>query len=150
MKINHANIKALKPCDSRYENFKKHYPDFDSDLKEFLYLEEIKYSDKVWVFTRLATKEQNIKWAIMCAESVLQHFETKYPQVLQPRAALEAAEAYVLNPTEENKKAAADAANAAANAANAAYAANAANADYAAAKKQQEQLNLMFMIEAIS
>lgn len=174
MKINHKIIKKLKPCEDRYENFKKYYPDFDSDLKEFLYLDKISYADKAWVFVKLATKEQIIKWNTMCTESILDIFETKYPNDLRPRNALEASEAYRLSPTEINRKVAATAANDCLNLAdtllNARVENNAAHAAYAAAftafrssysishqginantdTEKQQELNLMFMLEAIS
>ena len=55
MKIAHDIIKALKPCADRFENFVEHHPNFIGSAAEFLSLENIDYTDKVWVMTRLLT-----------------------------------------------------------------------------------------------
>ncbi len=172
MIINTETIKKLNPCKSRFDNYLEHYNDFNGTLEDFILLENISYSDKVWVFVRLATHMQNVTWSLLCATKVLSIFEEKHPEDKRPRQALEAAEAYLNNPTEENKNAAYAAANAAyatdyaaanaaayaayaaANAAaNAAYAAYAAAnaADYATsdARNIEEEVNLLLMIEAI-
>ena len=178
MKINKEIVEKLNPCKSRFDNFVQKYPDFDGDLEDFVLLENITYSDKVWVFVRLATKEQNVKWSLLCASSVLSIFESKYPYDDRPRKALEAVENYLKNPDAARAAyaAAADAAAAAAYAAAdaadaaaaAAYAANAAaanaraaaraayaayaaaaNARAAARAAAQEQTNLLFMVEAL-
>ena len=199
MRINKDIIIKLNPCGSRFDNYLSHYKDFDGTLEEFLALDNINYSDKVWVFKGLASKTQLLKWSYLCAESVLHIFETKFPDDKRPRQALDAKLKYINEPTEDNlvnlikhrDVAAAAAANAAyaayaayaaaANAAYAAYAANAAayaaayaayanaayvanaadavydaayNAAYAAdaanARESQQDLNLLFMIEAVS
>ena len=77
------------------------------------------------------TKIDSVEMAIYVAELVINHYENEYPNDTRPRQAIEAATAYLANPT--NAKAA-NAANATYYAANAAAnAANAANATYYAA-----------------
>ena len=75
MKISTEIIKKLNPCTERFNNYLKHYEDFSGTLQEFLNLDKITYDDKVWVFTKITTKKQIIKWGILCAESVLHIFE---------------------------------------------------------------------------
>lgn len=182
MKINTAIIRGLNPCDSRFNNYLSHYKDFDGTLEEFLALDNITYSDKVWVFVKIANKSQLSRWSHLCAESVLHIFETKYPNDNRPRQALDATLKYINEPTDANlvnlikhrnaayatyatndaayaagyavaanAAAAANDANAAAAAAYAAYETAASNAAYAAAGKEyQQDLNLLFMIEAVS
>ena len=175
IKINTEVIKGLRPCGSRFDNYLSHYKDFDGTLEEFLALDNITYSDKVWVFAKIADKSQLSRWSYFCAESVLHIFETKYPNDNRPRQALDATLKYINEPTDANlvnlikhrnaayatyaTYAANDAAYAAyAVAANAAAAANDANAAAAAAyaayeaagKEYQQDLNLLFMIEAVS
>ena len=84
----------------------------------------------VWTLRKAeaCTKVQYAELAIICAKTVLSIYEMKYPEDDRPRKAIEAAMKYCKNPTEENRK---DAANAAAAAADAAYAA-AADDDAAA------------------
>lgn len=175
MRINTEIIRGLSPCEERFNNYLEHYKDFDGTLEDFLSLDNITYSDKVWVFTKLADKTSLLKWSYLCAESVLYIFEDKYPNDKRFRQALDTLLKYINAPTEENLRLCEDAVynaayavyNAAYNVAdayNAAYAAykavfNAVNADYAAynavynaaySKEAQQDLNLLFMIEAVS
>lgn len=89
MKINRNVIKELEPCNDRFSNYIKSYSDFDGSLKEFLALTEISYDDKMWVFIRLASSKQIIKWGALCAQSVLHIFELQYPDDKRPRNAVE-------------------------------------------------------------
>ena len=153
MKINLEYIKVLKPCKDRLDNYIKHYDDFDGSVKQFSQLSEITYQDKIWVLTKVATKQQKHIWGALCAQSVLHLYENKYPNDDRPRKAVEvaltgepdatAAAAYAA--------AAADAYTAAAYAdAAAAYAAHAAYAAaYADARKQQQQKNLDFLVNLL-
>jgi len=89
-----------------------------------------------WGLVRLMTHQQKVHYACFAARQVLKIFEDKYPEDKRPRKAIEAAEKWAADPTEENRRAAADAAYAAAYAAAAAayaYAAAAADAADAAA-----------------
>lgn len=170
MIINHEIVKALKPCKNRYSNFLQHYPNFDNNAANFLELENISYHDKVWVLARLMTKEQNVEWSIMCAESTLHLFETVYPNDGRPRAAIEAAKTYLQAPLESAAESAESAAWSAANesaesaasaawsAASAAWSAAWSAAEFAAAtsaawsaggsaaEAEQETKNLSFML----
>jgi len=58
-------------------------------------------------------KEQSVAIAIAVASRVLDKFEVAYPDDKRPRKAIEAAQAWLDNPTEENADAARDAAYAA-------------------------------------
>ena len=60
--------------------------------------------------------EERLSLAIQCAEKVLFIFEEKYPDDKRPRKALDAAKAYLANPTKENQNAAKDTGDAAYNA----------------------------------
>ena len=84
-----------------------------------------------WLIVRLMTHKQKVQYAVFAAEQVIDIFEAKYPQDKRPRAAIEAAKAWIENPNEENRRASA-AAYAAAAYATAAYAAAAASSSYAA------------------
>jgi hypothetical protein len=190
MRLNKDIIAKLEPCESRFNNYLSYYKDFDGTLEEFLALDNITYSDKVWVFVKIADKFQLLRWSYLCAESVLHIFETKYPNDNRPRQSLDAKLKYINKPTKDNlidwdnSRNAAYAAYAAtdAYAANAAYAAAAAYAyddaaaytayaayaadaatyataaaanaadTYAAAtaREAQQDLNLLFIIEAVS
>ena len=169
--INTAKIKAMEPCSSRFDNYLEHYESFEGTPREFVKLDKITYDDKVWVLTRIATKEQLVQWGARCAQSVLHSFESRYPNDKRPRIAVEAALAGTC--TEEVRRgayaAAADAAyyaaaHAAAHAAAraavyaayyaadadaadaAAAAASAADAAACAARLDQQKLNLRLLV----
>jgi len=91
-----------------------------------------------WLICRLMNKKQAVQYAIFAAEQVIDIYEGKYPDK-RPRNAIEAAKAYLKNPSKKTKAYAADAAAAGYGAGYAAtyaatYAAAAATyaADYAA------------------
>ena len=89
------------------------------------FLEDTEYVDEdghtcldylIWLLPRLMDKKQYIKLAIYAAEIALPIFENRYPEDDRPRKAIQAAQAYLEDPSEENRKAA-SAASAAARAA---------------------------------
>jgi len=79
MQINKEVLKRLNPCADRYKVFLKHHGEFNGSLSEFMELPNVAYSDKVWVAEKVLTKNKRVKWAILCAESVMYIFEAKYP-----------------------------------------------------------------------
>lgn len=101
----------------------------------------------------IPVKKVVLPFAIFCARRCLANYEKKYPDDSRPRKAIEAAEKYMKNPTEENRIAARSAADAAGSAAwfAAGSAADAAGyavgyaawfaAGSAARKAQNEELN---------
>jgi hypothetical protein len=94
----------------------------------------LKQDDKqVWGSMRIVeayewTKPDSVAMAIYCAELVIGNYEKKCPDDKRPRKAIEAAKAWLENPTEKNRQAATAAYYAAAAAAAAAYSAYAAAA----------------------
>ena len=97
---------------------------------------EIKLKDKFWfVCKKVLTKEQNKQLAISVAETVLDIYESKYPENKAPRLAIDAAKLYLLGKISllelKKKRATAAAAVADADATAASYAAATA-ASYAA------------------
>src|SRR5579871_1002228 len=55
-----------------------------------------------WLLPRLMTHPQRVLYAVHSAELCLAEFEKKFPKGDRPRKAIEAAKAFVLNPTKEN------------------------------------------------
>ena len=161
--ISNQTIADMKPCSDRHENYLKHYKGEVHSLRVFLSLEEITYNDKTWVLSKLLTKNQSVRWAIMCAESVLGIFEKRYPENKAPRKVIDYLKSLDSYESLTEKQiqtirqlrhdataaayAAADAADAAADAA---YAAAAAAAAYAAdARKEQQATNLQLLVMVI-
>jgi len=79
MKINKDVLKSLNPCDNRYKHFLEHHGEFSGSLNDFLDLPNLEYVDKIWIARRVLTKNQAVKWATLCAESVVHIFEKEYP-----------------------------------------------------------------------
>ena len=69
------------------------------------------------VIKRVDTKKVSVQFAIACARRCLPNYEKAYPKDDRPRKAIDAAEAWCLNPTEETALAARSAASAALSAA---------------------------------
>jgi hypothetical protein len=91
MIINNKLIKKLKPCKDRFNNYLIFYKDKSHTPAQFMGLKNITQSDKLWVAFRLIPKD-SIRLAVAdMAESVLHIFESKYPNDLRPRKAIEAA-----------------------------------------------------------
>ena len=87
-----------------------------------------------WLICRIMNKKQAVQYAIFAAEQVIDIYEGKYPNDKRPRNAIEAAKAYLKNPSKKTKAYAADAGYAAGYAAaSAASASSAYAAAYAAA-----------------
>lgn len=143
-----SHLKDLKACDlsARIATFTAHYgrpPDEAATVAEWLAVTHA-LADRLWVvcyvlLPALPDQEAVIRracqeMALIAAEAALPIWEATYPDDARPRRAIEAARAYLDNPSEEAREAlrtavdAADAANAAATAWAAAAAANAAYA----------------------
>lgn len=58
-----------------------------------------------WGIVRVMDKVNNVKYAVYAAKQVLKIYEDKYPNDRRPREAITAAEQWIKNPTDENKKA---------------------------------------------
>ena len=67
LQITTKKIKALKPCSNRFENWLKHYKDFDGDILEFLSLDKITARDKIWTALKLLPIDIIEVFAIDCA-----------------------------------------------------------------------------------
>jgi hypothetical protein len=148
MKITTESISKLNPCKDRFDNFTLNYPNFNGSLKEFLSLENITYDDKVWVVVRLMSKNQRVRWSIMCAESVKHFYEEKY---LDSKALSNLFD--YLNSIEDFENLTEVQRAKILSLRNAAYAAAAADAaaayDVVAAREEQQDLNLLFLTSVV-
>jgi hypothetical protein len=79
MLINADVLKGFKACSSGLDNFTKQYPKFSGSFLEVLDLKNIPYSDKIWLARKVLNKDQMVHFGLLCAESVLNIFESKYP-----------------------------------------------------------------------
>ncbi len=69
--VNTEIISKWNPCKDRFDNWLKHYKDFDGDAIEFLSLDKITPQDKIWVTLRLLRDDNDLftlqVFAIDCA-----------------------------------------------------------------------------------
>jgi len=79
MQINKEFLKSINLFTDRYEHFIKHHGEFNGSFSEFLDLPNVNYDDKIWVAREILNKNKAVKWATLCAESVVHMFEAKYP-----------------------------------------------------------------------
>ena len=126
-------LEQVHACSDSIDWFKEQKTNKPIDLLNLL-IKKKRYGWCNWGISRLLNRKNKIRYALYAAKQILPIFENKYPDDKRPRQAIEAAEEYLKNPSEENKEkcnAAADAARAAAAyaAADAAYAAYAADAE---------------------
>ncbi len=56
-----------------------------------------------WLICRIMNKKQAVQYAIFAAEQVIDIYEGKYPNDKRPRNAIEAAKAYLKNPSKKTK-----------------------------------------------
>jgi hypothetical protein len=68
--------------------------------------EENKLSWANWLICRILNRKQKVQYAVFAAKKVIDIFEKKYPNNDRPRKAIEAAQKWIKNSTEKNKKAA--------------------------------------------
>ena len=75
------------------------------DLNELFELawEEGRISEIKQLLSQVLNHDQKIKWVIFAAKSVLGVSEEVFPEDDRPRKAIESAETYLSNPTEENR-----------------------------------------------
>jgi hypothetical protein len=131
--ITNDTIIALKPCKDILDNYLQHYTGVTLTHEEFLDSTLITYEDKIWVYKRILTKTQIIRWGALCAQSVLHLYESEHPNDSRPRDLVSCLLAGVTNETGLARLtiAASDAYDAAYAAYAAAYAASAAASDAA-------------------
>jgi hypothetical protein len=93
---NQAWIDKRNPCEEAVEWAK---PLLGKPIIEVIQIliDEKKYDWAEWVICREITHENNVRWAIFSARSVLHIFEEKYPEDKRPREAIEAAEKWLID-----------------------------------------------------
>jgi hypothetical protein len=89
--INKDYLKSLSPCEDRYKHYLEHYKNWSGTLDEFLDLPKLSCRDKRWVFFRSVNKKILHLTAINFAEPILNVYETRFPDDIRPRKAIEMA-----------------------------------------------------------
>ena len=68
MEITREFLESLNPCKDRWENYLKHYSDREGTLLDFMKLDKISDTDKIWVFTRKIPELEKLqrRFAVAC------------------------------------------------------------------------------------
>lgn len=98
MKINKEIVKNLAPNRGLHDNYLKFYGDKEFTKAQFMGLKNIRHEYKLWVASRLMTKEQNVNMAIEAAESVLPILEDRYPDDKGPRQSIDISKKILKDP----------------------------------------------------
>lgn len=104
MKISVKSLEKMKACSEGIRLFESVYGSSEVGAVEALLevaKEEPKYS--VWWLTKTFTKPENVELVIFTARMGLPIFEEEIPKDDRPRKAIEAAEKWLDNPTEEKE-----------------------------------------------
>jgi hypothetical protein len=72
-------IRTFRPCSSRIESFERTHTKFNGTMTEFLSLDNLPYSDKIWVACKVVPYKTLQIWSVLCAESVLPNYEKQFP-----------------------------------------------------------------------
>ena len=121
-------LKEKEACTDGYKWACDILQDKPMHVKEFINITaEHRLDWANWVICRVFDKPNKVRYAIFAAEQVIYLFENKYPDDKRPRKAIDAAKAWLDNPSATY----ADSASSAAFAASAASASSAASAAYA-------------------
>ena len=64
MIINSKVIRWYDPCEQGIENFEKRYPNFNDKLSVLLELDDIPYSDKMWLCCKVLPEKIARKWSL--------------------------------------------------------------------------------------
>ena len=67
-------IREFNPCADRIVNFESMYPGYNDTMFNFLQLDNITYSDKIWVACKVINYKILQQWSICCAELVADNY----------------------------------------------------------------------------
>lgn len=127
MKITNEYIKTFNPCDPGIINFDKLYPNYNDHLCKLLALDNISYSDKIWLVCKVVDYKILQQWSIECAENVVENFNKAFPDDNRINECIETTKKYLIG---EATKAELSAAR-------------------SAAEKEQENINLSILISLL-
>ena len=80
MKINAEYIRTLDPCEDGIVDFETKHPKFNDTIDKLLMLEDISYSNKVWLVTKVVDYKILQIWSVECAEYVIDNYNSVYPE----------------------------------------------------------------------
>ena len=118
MKITKEWLAEKNACQDGYNWFTKQNKEFEPVPLLNLLIKKNQLDWTNWLVVRVMNYSQYVSYAVFAAELVIDIFEKEFPDDKRPRTAIEVAKKCIKNPSEENKKEAANAAREASSAAN--------------------------------
>jgi len=88
MIITNDIIAGMLPSQDFNNAYLTYYTDQEHPISEFLKLDKITYNHKIFVMAKIINKLQALVWAVRCAESVINVYESVHPDDLQVKQAL--------------------------------------------------------------
>ena len=161
MKITLNMIKSLNPCKTGIDSFESKYPNYKGTLVDILSMEDVGYSDKIWLATKILDKMTLVQWSLDCALMVADNFNKEFPNDNRVNECLKAVKRYVDGEITESVRSAAESAwsaarsaaesarSAALSAAQSAAWSAAESARLAALSSEQEYINLSLLIALV-
>ena len=157
MKITLNMIKSLNPCKTGIDSFESKYPNYKGTLVDILSMEDVGYSDKIWLATKILDKMTLVQWSLDCALMVADNFNKEFPNDNRVNECLKAVKRYVDGEITESVRSAQSAALSAAESARSAALSAAQSAAWSAAESarlaalssEQEYINLSLLIALV-
>ena len=107
MKITKTFLKKIGACPPGYQWFCKYTGDKNHESVIDALIADDHGDWANWLIVRCMTHEQQVQYTIFAAEQVIHIFEGCFPDDNRPRKAIETVKAFIVNPSGENKRAAA-------------------------------------------
>ena len=95
-------IKKYRPCKDGIKNFENKYSKYNDTLENLLMLEDISYSDKVWLATKVLDKMTLVQWSLDCALMVVDNFNKEFPDDNRINETLEVIKQYINGEVDES------------------------------------------------
>ena len=95
-------IKRLNPCQGGIDNFESKYPGYNNTLEHLLSLEDISYSDKIWLATKVLDKMTLVQWSLDCATFVVDNFNKEFPNDNRINETLNVIQQYINGEVDES------------------------------------------------
>jgi len=109
MKITIEWLVSKNACQDGYNWFAKQNKEFEPIPLLNLLIKKNQLNWANWLIVRVMDYKQYVSYAVYSAELVIDIFEKEFPDDKRPREAIEAAKKCIKNPSDENKKEAANA-----------------------------------------
>ena len=107
-KINVEFIKSFNPCRKGIVNFEKYHSNFNGSLEKLLKLDNIPYTDKIWLVAKIVNYKILQQWSLDCATFIVDNYNKEHPNDNRINDCLEKTRLFLLGETTEEELSAAE------------------------------------------